>query len=61
MSLRGGADFFLHELGAEGLAHEVVHAAGEAAFAVLVEKGRSGGAVAAPVAKAFLTELATGS
>ena len=34
---------------------------GDVAFAVLVEKGRSGGAVAAPVAKAFLTELATGS
>ena len=34
---------------------------GDVAFAVLVEKGRSGGAVAAPVAKAFLSELATGS
>ncbi|NNM47292.1 penicillin-binding transpeptidase domain-containing protein [Knoellia koreensis] len=31
---------------------------GDVAFAVLVEKGRSGGSVAAPVAKAFLTELA---
>jgi len=31
---------------------------GDVAFAVLVEKGRSGGTVAAPVAKAFLTALA---
>jgi cell division protein FtsI/penicillin-binding protein 2 len=31
---------------------------GDVAFAVLVEKGRSGGSVAAPVARAFLTELA---
>ncbi|HET7477578.1 MAG TPA: penicillin-binding transpeptidase domain-containing protein [Dermatophilaceae bacterium] len=30
---------------------------GEVAFAVLVEQGRSGGAVAAPVAKAFLSAL----
>ena len=29
-------------------------------FAVLVEKGRSGGSVAAPVAKRFLTALAGG-
>ncbi|XVX20919.1 penicillin-binding transpeptidase domain-containing protein [Actinomycetota bacterium] len=33
---------------------------GETAFAVLVEKGRSGGSVAAPVAKEFLTQLAAG-
>ena len=32
---------------------------GDLAFAVLVEEGRSGGAVAAPVAKAFLTDLAS--
>lgn len=32
---------------------------GDLAFAVLVEEGRSGGAVAAPIAKAFLTTLAT--
>lgn len=31
---------------------------GDLAFAVLVEEGRSGGAVAAPVARAFLTDLA---
>jgi cell division protein FtsI/penicillin-binding protein 2 len=31
---------------------------GNVAFAVLVEKGRSGGSVAAPIAKTFLTELA---
>ena len=31
---------------------------GDVAFAVLVEKGRSGGTVAAPVAKKFLTALA---
>ncbi len=30
---------------------------GDVAFAVLVEEGRSGGAVAAPIAKAFLTDL----
>jgi len=30
---------------------------GDVAFAVLVEEGRSGGAVAAPIAKAFLTNL----
>lgn len=33
---------------------------GDLAFAVLVEEGRSGGTVAAPVAKAFLTDLAGG-
>lgn len=33
---------------------------GDVAFAVLVEKGRSGGSVAAPIAKRFLTELAGG-
>ena len=32
---------------------------GDLAFAVLVEEGRSGGEVAAPVAKAFLTDLAS--
>ncbi|GAB3440061.1 penicillin-binding transpeptidase domain-containing protein [Phycicoccus ginsengisoli] len=32
---------------------------GDLAFAVLVEDGRSGGEVAAPVAKAFLTDLAS--
>jgi cell division protein FtsI/penicillin-binding protein 2 len=31
---------------------------GDVAFAVLVEEGRSGGTVAAPVAKKFLTALA---
>jgi cell division protein FtsI/penicillin-binding protein 2 len=31
---------------------------GDVAFAVLVEEGKSGGEVAAPVAKDFLTELA---
>ncbi|WP_392543999.1 penicillin-binding transpeptidase domain-containing protein [Oryzobacter telluris] len=31
---------------------------GDVAFAVLVEAGKSGGTVAAPIAKAFLTELA---
>jgi cell division protein FtsI/penicillin-binding protein 2 len=31
---------------------------GDVAFAVLVEKGKSGGTVAAPIAKAFLTNLA---
>lgn len=31
---------------------------GSIAFAVVVEEGRSGGSVAAPIAKAFLTELA---
>jgi cell division protein FtsI/penicillin-binding protein 2 len=30
---------------------------GDVAFAVLVEEGRSGGAVAAPLAKAFLADL----
>ena len=30
---------------------------GTVAFAVLVEEGKSGGAVAAPIAKAFLTNL----
>ena len=30
---------------------------GDVAFAVLVEEGRSGGTVAAPLAKAFLTDL----
>ena len=34
---------------------------GDVAFAVLVEEGRSGGSVAAPIAKAFLTDLATAS
>ena len=33
---------------------------GDVAFAVLVEKGKSGGSVAAPVAKDFLTALAAG-
>ncbi len=33
---------------------------GDVAFAVLVERGRSGGAVAAPIAKDFLTRLARG-
>lgn len=33
---------------------------GDVAFAVLVEKGRSGGTVAAPIARKFLTELAAG-
>ena len=33
---------------------------GDVAFAVLVEKGKSGGTVAAPVAKDFLTRLAKG-
>lgn len=33
---------------------------GDVAFAVLVEEGESGGATAAPVAKRFLTTLATG-
>ncbi|HEY7720169.1 MAG TPA: penicillin-binding transpeptidase domain-containing protein, partial [Pedococcus sp.] len=33
---------------------------GDVAFAVLVERGKSGGSVAAPVAKAFLTTLAKG-
>ena len=33
---------------------------GDVAFAVLVERGKSGGSVAAPVAKAFLTQLAGG-
>ncbi|MFC8504573.1 penicillin-binding transpeptidase domain-containing protein [Pedococcus sp. NPDC057267] len=33
---------------------------GDLAFAVLVEEGRSGGEVAAPIAKAFLTTLAGG-
>jgi cell division protein FtsI/penicillin-binding protein 2 len=33
---------------------------GNVAFAVLVEQGKSGGTVAAPIAKAFLTHLATG-
>lgn len=33
---------------------------GDIAFAVLVEKGKSGGTVAAPVAKDFLTRLAAG-
>ena len=32
---------------------------GDVAFAVLVEEGRSGGTVAAPVAKDFLTRLAS--
>ena len=32
---------------------------GDVAFAVLVEEGRSGGTVAAPIARDFLTELAT--
>jgi cell division protein FtsI/penicillin-binding protein 2 len=31
---------------------------GRLAFAVLVEEGKSGGSVAAPVAKDFLTNLA---
>jgi cell division protein FtsI/penicillin-binding protein 2 len=31
---------------------------GDIAFAVLVEQGKSGGTVAAPIAKAFLTDLA---
>jgi cell division protein FtsI/penicillin-binding protein 2 len=34
--------------------------AGDVAFAVLVERGRSGGSVAAPVAKQFLADLAQG-
>ncbi|MGL5853512.1 MAG: penicillin-binding transpeptidase domain-containing protein, partial [Phycicoccus sp.] len=38
----------------------VVGYQGTVAFAVLVEQGRSGGTVAAPVAKAFLTTLARG-
>ena len=33
---------------------------GDVAFAVLVERGKSGGSVAAPIAKTFLTELAGG-
>lgn len=33
---------------------------GDVAFAVIVEEGRSGGSVAAPIAKAFLTGLAGG-
>jgi cell division protein FtsI/penicillin-binding protein 2 len=33
---------------------------GDTAFAVLVEEGKSGGSVAAPIAKAFLTALAGG-
>jgi cell division protein FtsI/penicillin-binding protein 2 len=33
---------------------------GDLAFAVLVEQGKSGGTVAAPIAKAFLTQLAHG-
>jgi hypothetical protein len=33
---------------------------GDLAFAVLVEQGKSGGTVAAPIAKAFLTDLAGG-
>ena len=33
---------------------------GDVAFAVLVEEGKSGGTVAAPIAKDFLTRLATG-
>ena len=32
---------------------------GDVAFAVLVEEGKSGGTVAAPVAKDFLTRLAS--
>ena len=31
---------------------------GDVAFAVLVEEGKSGGTVAAPIAKEFLTRLA---
>ncbi len=31
---------------------------GDVAFAVLVEEGKSGGTVAAPIAKEFLTNLA---
>ena len=31
---------------------------GDIAFAVLVEEGRSGGSVAAPIARSFLTALA---
>ena len=33
---------------------------GDVAFAVLVEEGKSGGTVAAPIAKDFLTALARG-
>ena len=33
---------------------------GDVAFAVLVEEGKSGGTVAAPIAKDFLTNLARG-